>query len=246
MSHFCVLVIGENPESQVEKYDENLELPMHMVATKEDLIKKQRKWMEDYKNGLYAEFLKDPEAYKAGCTNEKHIEYLEKTFPKMLEWTDEQCYQEEIKDYLECIEDGATWCEVHSDGSLWETSNEKAKWDWYQMGGRWRGRLKLKQPDDKHPLYDGWEFSEKNHSGEYNRLRREGYCDQALVGEISNLEEITTFALVKEGEWYEKGKMGWWGVVTDPKDEDVWKEEVKKLLQGLPDDTLLTILDCHI
>lgn len=246
MSHFCVLVIGENPESQVEKYDENLELPMHMVATKEDLIKKQRKWMEDYKNGLYAEFLKDPEAYKAGCTNEKHIEYLEKTFPKMLEWTDEQCYQEEIKDYLEYIEDGATWCEVHSDGSLWETSNEKAKWDWYQMGGRWRGRLKLKQPDDQHPLYDGWEFSEKNHRGEYNRLRKEGYCDQALVGEISNLEEITTFALVKEGEWYEKGKMGWWGVVTDPKDEDVWKEEVKKLLQGLPDDTLLTILDCHI
>lgn len=127
MSHFCVLVIGENPESQVEKYDENLELPMHMVATKEDLIKKQRKWMEDYKNGLYAEFLKDPEAYKAGCTNEKHIEYLEKTFPKMLEWTDEQCYQEEIKDYLEYIEDGETWCEVHSDGSLWKTSNEKSK-----------------------------------------------------------------------------------------------------------------------
>ena len=246
MSHFCVLVIGENPESQIEKYDENLELPMHMVATKEDLIKKQRKWIEDYKNGLYAEFLKDPEAYKAGCTNEKHIEYLEKTFPQMLEWTDEQCYQEEIKDYLEYIEDGETWCEVHSDGSLWETSNEKAKWDWYKMGGRWRGRLKLKQPDDQHPLYDGWEFSEKNHSGEYNRLRKEGYCDQALVGEISNLNEITTFALVKEGEWYEKGEMGWWGVVTNPKDEDVWKEEVKKLLQGLSDDTLLTILDCHI
>lgn len=246
MSHFCVLVIGENPESQVEKYDENLELPMHIVATKEDLIKKQRKSIDDYKNGLYAEFLKDPEAYKAGCKNEKHIEYLEKTFPKMLEWTDEQCYQEEIKDYLEHIEDGDTWCEVHSDGSLWKTSNEEAKWDWYQMGGRWRGRLKLKQPDDQHHLYDGWEFSEKNHGGEYNRLRKEGYCDQALVGEISNLEEIVTFAIVKDGEWYEKGKMGWWGVVTDQKDEDVWKEEVKKLLQGLSDDTLLTILDCHI
>jgi len=245
MSHFCVLVIGENPESQIEKYDENLELPMHMVATKEDLIKKQRKWIEDYKNGLYAEFLKDPEAYKAGCTNEKHIEYLEKTFPQMLEWTDEQCYQEEIKDYLEYIEDGETWCEVHSDGSLWKTSNEKAKWDWYQGGGRYRGKLKLKQPDDKHPLYDGWQFSDVD-KGEYQRLRKEGYCDQALVGEISNLNEITTFALVKEGEWYEKGEMGWWGIVTDPKDEDVWKEEVKKLLQGLSDDTLLTILDCHI
>ena len=39
MSHFAVLlVIGKNPHGQIAKYDENLELPMHQVATKEELI----------------------------------------------------------------------------------------------------------------------------------------------------------------------------------------------------------------
>ena len=245
MSHFCVLVIGNEPEKQLAKYDENLELPMHRVATKEELIKKQRKWMEDYKNGLYAEFLKDPEAYKAGCTNEKHIEYLEKTFPKMLEWTDEQCYQEEIKDYLEYIEDGATWCEVHSDGSLWKTSNENAKWDWYQMGGRYRGRLLLKQPDNNHPLYDGWQFADVD-KGEYERIRKEGRCDQALAGEIANINDFVPFAVVKHGEWYERGEMGWWAIVSNEKDKNEWEDQVKSLLKDIPEDTLLTVMDCHI
>lgn len=245
MSHYSVLVIGDNPESQVAKYDENLELPMHKVATKEQLIAKCRKWIEDYKNVLYAEFLKDPEAYKARCHHEGHIKYLEEEFPKMLEWTDEQCYQYEIKDYLKCVEDGETWCEVHSDCSLWKTSNEKAKWDYYLIGGRWRGLLKLKTPDDSHPLYDGWQFADTDKS-EYERLRKEGRCDQALVGEICNLDKIKTFAIVKAGEWYERGEMGWWACVSNEKEKDVWEEEVKKLIEGLSDDTLLTVLDCHI
>lgn len=245
MSHYSVLVIGDNPESQVAKYDENLELPMHKVATKEQLIAKCRKWIEDYKNGLYSEFLKDPEAYKAHCRNERHIEYLEKKFPKTLEWTDEQCYQYEIKDYLKYVEDGEEWCEVHSDGSLWKTTNEEAKWDYYLIGGRWRGLLKLKTPDDSHPLYDGWQFADTD-KGEYERLRKEGRCDQALVGEICNIDQIKIFAIVKEGEWYERGKMGWWACVSNEKDKDVWEEECKKLIEGLSDDTLLTVLDCHI
>ena len=38
MSHFCVLVVGENPEDQLTKYNENLELLMHLVLTKEQVI----------------------------------------------------------------------------------------------------------------------------------------------------------------------------------------------------------------
>lgn len=240
MSHYCLLVIGDHPESQIAKYDENLKLPMHKVASKEQLIARCRKSNEDYKNGLYAEFLKDPESYKARCHNDDHIKYLEEAFPKKLEWTDQQCYDYEISDYI-----GQDWCEVHSDGSLWMTTNQEAKWDYYLTGGRWRGLLKLKTPDDSHPLYDGWQFADTD-KGEYERLRKEGRCDQALVGEICNLDQIKTFAIVKEGEWHERGSMGWWGCVSDEKDKYVWDEETKKLLEGLSDDTLLTVFDCHI
>jgi hypothetical protein len=57
---------------------------------------------------------------------------------------------------------------------------------------------------------------------------------------------ISTFALLKDGKWYERGSMGWWGIVHDEKDEDEWLRQFEELLQGLPPDTRLTIVDCHI
>lgn len=69
---------------------------------------------------------------------------------------------------------------------------------------------------------------------------------QARIKDISNVEEISVFAVVKDGKWYERGKMGWFAVVSDEKDKDAWSEEVKQLLASLPPDTLLTMYDCHI
>lgn len=57
---------------------------------------------------------------------------------------------------------------------------------------------------------------------------------------------LRTFAVVKDGQWYEKGKMGWWVCVADEKDEEKWTAEFNTLVEGLPDETLLTIVDCHI
>lgn len=57
---------------------------------------------------------------------------------------------------------------------------------------------------------------------------------------------ITTFAVIKDGKWYERGKMGWWGCVSDEKDKDSWNAEFSKLLDETPDDIRLTVVDCHI
>jgi hypothetical protein len=57
---------------------------------------------------------------------------------------------------------------------------------------------------------------------------------------------IATFAVVKDGKWYERGKMGWWACVSDEKDKETWLEQFSSLLDGLPEDTLLTVVDCHI
>lgn len=59
-------------------------------------------------------------------------------------------------------------------------------------------------------------------------------------------QAIPTFAVVKDGNWYEKGKMGWWACVSDEKEERVWGKEFAKLLSDLSGDTLLTVIDCHI
>ena len=58
--------------------------------------------------------------------------------------------------------------------------------------------------------------------------------------------KIIPFAIVKDGHWYEKGQMGWWAVVLNEKDDHIWEEEVKKLLEGLSEDTIISIYDCHI
>jgi len=56
----------------------------------------------------------------------------------------------------------------------------------------------------------------------------------------------STFAVLKDGEWYEKGKLGWWACVADEKEEADWVVEHAKLLDSLPELTLLTVIDCHI
>lgn len=57
---------------------------------------------------------------------------------------------------------------------------------------------------------------------------------------------VSFFALLKDGQWYERGSMGWWGMVADEEDADTWNQKFQEMLDGLPDDTLLTVVDCHI
>ncbi len=54
------------------------------------------------------------------------------------------------------------------------------------------------------------------------------------------------FAILKDGKWYEQGKMGWWGIATNEKDPATWNSMVAKVMDGLPGDTILAAVDCHI
>jgi hypothetical protein len=71
-------------------------------------------------------------------------------------------------------------------------------------------------------------------------VAREEYLRRARAG------ALTTFAVIKDGQWYERGSMGWWGVVSNEEDHDEWNIKFASLIDGLPDDTILTIIDCHI
>lgn len=57
---------------------------------------------------------------------------------------------------------------------------------------------------------------------------------------------MVPFAVLKDGDWYEKGKMGWWATVSNAMEEDEWNEHFQELIADLPADTLLTAVDCHI
>lgn len=57
---------------------------------------------------------------------------------------------------------------------------------------------------------------------------------------------LVPFAVVKDSKWYERGQMGWFGMAVNEKDKEVWCREFSKLFNSLSDDTILSLYDCHI
>ena len=57
---------------------------------------------------------------------------------------------------------------------------------------------------------------------------------------------LSPFAFVKDGEWFESGEMGWFGMSRNDKDPDDWNAEFTKMFDALPEDTVITLVDCHV
>jgi hypothetical protein len=284
------MVIGDNPEDQLAPYDENIRTAPRISG---EVSEEEKQRMIDY--------------YK----ETDGIVFL--TFDKLYEekgkqWNDNSWIKEDGK-----------WVE-------YTTYNPDSKWDWYQLGGRWTGFLKLKKGKKgdvgTHSLvserraetgyvdaalkkdidfnfmknkakrdgikrYDKvmnlightepnkpWSYfvekmekkeltinegreqyhaqprlvEVKKHTGELGFLFD---ADKFLVAKEKYVEDkknsaVSTFAVVKDGVWYERGKMGWWAVVHDEKEQDVWNEKVNELINSIDGDTLISIYDCHI
>ena len=272
MSHFSVLVVGRNIDKQLARFDENLDTPQYVSHTKEELIANGRKEIESYKNRIYAEYLKDPEAYKESCKHSNpHFRYVSEEFPEKLNWTDAQIYEDKIK-YEE--EDDIT-----PEGGVYSTYNPNSKWDWYSVGGRWKDLLKLKSEG----FADATKFSEinwdamRNDTTAYDKAIRfwelivekqeavsdsdketvkwSFYKPEFYTERYPNKEayakttaEFTTFAVLKEGKWYEKGEMGWFGGSSDSGDDEMkWAQNFwDNFLKDCNGDTEITVVDCHI
>jgi hypothetical protein len=63
---------------------------------------------------------------------------------------------------------------------------------------------------------------------------------------VENAPFISSWAVVYNGEWSEKGSMGWFGMSSDDKDEREWEAEVSSLVESLSDEQWISMVDCHI
>lgn len=172
MSHFSVLVIGDNVDEQLAPYNENIEVEPYVEYTKEELIKKWKEEIKEYERGTYAEYLKNPEKYIEENNNIDHIKYISEEFPKRLQWTDEEIYKSEIE-YYEPEEIGKNW-EVYS------TYNPKSKWDWYEVWGRWIGSLIVKQGIEPEKI----KFSRFDNEELIEKITNENRANTALIKDI--------------------------------------------------------------
>jgi len=63
---------------------------------------------------------------------------------------------------------------------------------------------------------------------------------------LSRSAKFSCWCYIRNGEWKERGKVGWWGSFTSEVDAAKWATEFDTMITNLPDDTLLTAVDFHI
>lgn len=62
-----------------------------------------------------------------------------------------------------------------------------------------------------------------------------------------SINSFSTYAVLKDGEWIEPGEMGWWGMDSSTKESrEKYEMEFQKMLNELPENALLTVVDCHV
>ena len=219
MSHFSVLIIGDEPEQQLDPYWE-LDLPAALLA-------------EDYR----AEF--DPLVPGDGFAEEA-ARILAQAEQDDLACAASYRASLEAKDYGAIFQD---WHggQLGPEGDWGHYYNSQAKWDWFMFGGRFSGQLRLLPGKRGSSGECSW-----TNDGEPEDPNA---FDQARAGDIdwaATRKGFTPFAVLKDGEWHDQGQMGWWGSVSDPKQEEAWEAEVDALLKDLPPETLVSVYDCHI
>ncbi|MFT4471417.1 hypothetical protein ACMX2H_16055 [Arthrobacter sulfonylureivorans] len=198
MSHFTVLVLGDNIEEQLDRYWEERSVPEYISRKRSD------EWADIVQRAkeYYAE--RGSTMEKLAAESWSHLELL-------------KAYTEE--DWRPRPNDEPGY-------HCWTTYNPDSKWDWYEVGGRW----------DKAVLVT--KNGEKVNSCKLYELD----VDMSFV-------HGATHALVKDGEWYERGRMGWFATVSDAMSEEEWDAKALQMIKDAeaadPNQTI-TLVDCHI
>lgn len=185
--HYLCLVVGADPDKELEPYFGELPVPRYKVFLEADDVK------------LMASEYSLPETDRAGLAG-----YMSK-------WTGEEGGLEEGRLFH------------------WSTDNPDGKYDWYEVGGRFSGYLRLKSP--LRPT--GW-----------RRLfgaRAKEQVNQALKKDV-NVDAILSdppAALLNSGEWHEQP------FDSSAEASEEWRRRFSQLFSAIPDDAPLTAMDLH-
>lgn len=197
--------------------------------------------LEQYYEGLevdaYIRYTKEEAIERAKESYLREYEYAKKHI------NDDSLTKERFKTYTEILNKGCSltnkeaweivkeWgYEMDDKENLLTTYNPDSKWDWYEIGGRWSGFLPLKEKDQEgNPL--------STNEAYFNEIDWDYLFDN----------KYPPFCFVTEdGEWIEKGEMGWWGIAINEKPEDDWDTQFKEYLKTVDPNCLVTVIDFHI
>lgn len=156
--------------------------------------------------------------------------------------------------------------------------NPNAKWDWYEIGGRWNNMLRLKdgtfansakikdinfEPTEK-AIQEQTRFWELYIEKGLDNLTQEEKDELGFVfytpkyyletyktkeNYVRLITGFSTYAVIEnDGEWLEKGEMGWFAISSATAEEEAqWNESFyDRFIKDRDPEEYITILDCHI
>ena len=261
MSHFTVLVTNtqdESHDSQLEPFYEQGELSDYFMEKEievaaEDMEKKAREILED-------KYVQEKPELKSQY--EKYI--AEGNFTKACEdW------------YGGAIDEEGNLYYVSNPNAKWDWYVVGGRWSGYftKKAGA-EGEIGepgvMTPPVTDETLADvikvkdiDWEAMDKVEKERRGKLYDEydAKTNTPFIWSKAEVEALTTLsredyqnrpishathAVLHSGEWYERGEMGWWGIVSNETDEKVWDEKFQSFIDSLDPESEVTIVDCHI
>lgn len=276
MSHFTVLVIGDDYEKQLEPYDENIEVEPYKKHLDADDVDRMREHYEVPKDAPLKDLVRHMPDWvgSEGGVDEKGLYRLSTYNPKSKwdwysiggRWTGffklkpgakgvvgepglmtspakagyaDHCHKRDI-DFEGMFEESAQKASARYDEKMqglefgwenWTAVLERFGQDHLESArAEYHAQFQVRKLKSRDIWY---------RYDDYN-CSREEYVAKHRVSAVS------TFAVVKDGVWYEKGRMGWFACVADEKDQKIWNKEFEDILKSVDGDTLLTVVDCHI
>lgn len=228
MSHFSVMVIGDNYKHQLEPYQEldSSEKPRW------DWYELGGRWTGFFKvrsNALYPEFVRTgAPGILADSAKPGYADQLMKCdidIETMHRDKKEQAEREydKVEAITKDCPKAMTWSQVkelHSEG------------------------------DEARTIYHSQPFvvalREAKIASMWGDVVESYGIDRNKFVQLAVSKVLVPFAVVWEGVWYERGEMGWFGSVADEKPQEEWNKEFFEMFSSLGSKTLVTIVDCHI
>lgn len=228
----------KNPTSFVDKvmapYSEQIEVPEY----------KTKCWCIGRKASKAGT---DVAQKKFGNFGDLRDEYWKLIKKKKIKNTDKS-WAKHIKDYVDLEKetvanhpkknDPNPKCEeCNGTGIDHSTYNQRSKWDWYVIGGRWDGKAAgIEDKRRKQSKDGGFNFGDKHHQIKHNH---------ATVDDLIKQKIVPLALITPDGEWNESGKMGWFGIHYDKMPEKKWEDLVMEIYKAHPNHYGVG-LDCHI
>lgn len=253
MSHFTVAVIhnkNQNIENLLEPYNENLDVEPYIGRTKAEMIE------QGYKTKKYIE------ENKGECLDSWEDKYLKAE-------TDEDIWQVEKNETCYTYNENGDELTTYNPDSKWDWWVVGGRWsgeittkDGKEVNSAKIADIDFSINEEEYKknkrfweiIVDGDEprTKEEEEQKKWTWYKKEYYTNRYKDADdyANRASQFATYAVVTpDGVWHEKGQMGWWGMSTDTaEDAKGWDANYYNefIAPYDPDNTYVTVVDCHI